>query len=86
MAKYLGILACAVTHLTYFVMLVPFRLDTHLSRLPCSGHMCLGPKSPLNLFSGKKGSLGIPVRITQVTTMMMNTFLHGTVTDIKKSL
>lgn len=44
-------------------------LDTHLSRLPCSGQLCLGPKSPLSLFSGKKGSLGIPAGVTQETTI-----------------
>lgn len=44
-------------------------LDTHLSRLPCSGQLCLGPKSPLSLFSGKKGSLGIPGGVTQETTI-----------------
>lgn len=43
--------------------------DTHLSRLPCSGQLCLGPKSPRSLFSGKKGSLGIPEGVTQEETI-----------------
>lgn len=63
-----------IKQLTFFSMdkllnliIIASSVDTHLSRFPCSGQWCLGSNSPLNLFSGKKGSLGIPVKIPHKT-------------------
>lgn len=40
-------------------------LDTHLSRFPCSGQWCRASNPGRILFSGKKGSLGIPLKVAQ---------------------
>lgn len=55
---------------SYNTILVPFFLNTCLSRFPCPGQRCQGSNPPRILFSGKKGSLGIPVKVTQTKTVI----------------
>ncbi len=69
-----------------YIILVPLCLDTHLSRLPCSGQWCLGSNSPRNLFSGKKGSLGIPVKIIVIHLKKNSNLSPSWNSDIKTSL